>query len=200
MTCSRRRIVLPVSACAVLGAMLTVATAWLAASFFELSNTMAYASHGSITHRGRHFIWHTVRPRHLGARQVFVYSVDEPIEAGSPPPSWVFLDDFFAGIHTCGYGVPAVALRRVIVGGSGELYLDDLRGGLDVRISGDTRTLPTFPYWPGFALNTAFYATLAFLLWSTPGFVKRTRRRRRGQCLICGYDLGGIATCPECGH
>jgi hypothetical protein len=58
---------------------------------------------------------------------------------------------------------------------------------------------PLRPLWFGFALDTAFYGTLAFLLWSAPGFVKRTRRRRRGLCIRCGYDLKGMPKCPECG-
>jgi hypothetical protein len=56
--------------------------------------------------------------------------------------------------------------------------------------------------WPGFALDTAFYGTLVFLLWSAPGVVRRRARLRRGACPACGYDLkGGSAggTCPECG-
>jgi hypothetical protein len=59
--------------------------------------------------------------------------------------------------------------------------------------------VPLRPIWPGFALDTAFYGTLAFLLWSAPRFVKRTRRRRRGLCVVCGYDLRGMQKCPECG-
>ena len=60
--------------------------------------------------------------------------------------------------------------------------------------------LPVVVLWPGFALDTAFYGTLAFALWSAPGFVRRQRRRRGGRCLACGYELKGIAKCPECGE
>jgi hypothetical protein len=60
--------------------------------------------------------------------------------------------------------------------------------------------LPMFPLWPGFALDTAFYGTLAFLLWSAPGFVRKKRRRRRGLCVGCGYELKGMEKCPECGR
>jgi hypothetical protein len=28
---------------------------------------------------------------------------------------------------------------------------------------------------------------------------RRWRRRRRGACLLCGYELGGVSPCPECG-
>ncbi len=29
--------------------------------------------------------------------------------------------------------------------------------------------------------------------------LKRARRRRRGLCVKCKYQVAGLATCPECG-
>jgi hypothetical protein len=63
--------------------------------------------------------------------------------------------------------------------------------------------LPWFPLWPGFALNTLFYAGLAWGLWQVPLAIRRRRRRRMNRCVKCGYDRAGIAAdakCPECGH
>ena len=68
------------------------------------------------------------------------------------------------------------------------------------NVGSDSRRFPCFPLWPGFALDTAFYGTLAFLLWSAPGYVRTTRRRRRGRCVACGYELKGMPVCPECGR
>jgi hypothetical protein len=61
--------------------------------------------------------------------------------------------------------------------------------------------LPVVPILPGFALDTAFYAAIAFALWSAPGVIRRRLRRGRGGCPACGYDLRGStsAVCPECG-
>lgn len=63
--------------------------------------------------------------------------------------------------------------------------------------------LPLRPRPLGFAVNTIFYALIAFGLWSglvgAIGSVRRSRRRRRGRCIACGYELGGVSTCPECG-
>jgi hypothetical protein len=53
------------------------------------------------------------------------------------------------------------------------------------------------PTWMPFLLFAA-YPTLAFIR----GPLRRHRRRRRGLCLKCGYDLTGLPEprCPECGE
>jgi len=61
--------------------------------------------------------------------------------------------------------------------------------------------LPLRPIWPGFAIDTLFYAAI----WSGVFFgfasAKRAIRRKRGRCPRCGYDLRGnlSAGCSECG-
>jgi hypothetical protein len=66
--------------------------------------------------------------------------------------------------------------------------------------------LPLNPLWPGFAIDTALYATSWWALLFTPLPLYRTARRRlrvsRGTCGACGYDLKGSPgrACPECGH
>jgi hypothetical protein len=68
--------------------------------------------------------------------------------------------------------------------------------------------LPVEPIWPGFAINTVFYAAVLWVLIAGPGAVRRLVRRRRGRCTRCGYDLrgqvaasgfNGKIVCPECG-
>lgn len=61
--------------------------------------------------------------------------------------------------------------------------------------------LPLRPIWPGFLVNSALAGILLWALWTLPGVLRRTIRRRRGLCLRCGYDLRGRADapCPECG-
>ena len=61
--------------------------------------------------------------------------------------------------------------------------------------------LPYYILPLGFSLNTLFYGLLlwcSILTWSA---VRWLRRRRRGLCIHCGYDLRGTAheRCPECG-
>jgi hypothetical protein len=68
------------------------------------------------------------------------------------------------------------------------------------------RHLPIMPLFPGFAIDTAFYAAAWWMLLFTPLPLYRTARRRlrvsRGMCPSCGYDLKGSpgGACPECGH
>ncbi|MBL0871550.1 MAG: hypothetical protein IBJ18_13340 [Phycisphaerales bacterium] len=70
------------------------------------------------------------------------------------------------------------------------------------RLRTQEDTLAISPVWPGFALNTLFYATLfatpaPLLHWHT-----RRNRRRAGHCEKCNYNLAGLASgaaCPECG-
>jgi hypothetical protein len=52
------------------------------------------------------------------------------------------------------------------------------------------------PFW-ALGLLFAFYPSLALIT----GPIRRRRRRRRGLCLRCGYNLTGLPEprCPECG-
>ena len=63
------------------------------------------------------------------------------------------------------------------------------------------RALPLRPIWPGFAVNTIFYATLLWLFIFAAYALRRRARRKRGLCVACGYDLRGNLPqgCPECG-
>jgi hypothetical protein len=62
------------------------------------------------------------------------------------------------------------------------------------------------PIWPGFAINTIFYAAMLWLLWFAPGKIKRFIRVHRGRCPACGFIIApGTAAasggpCSECGH
>lgn len=61
------------------------------------------------------------------------------------------------------------------------------------------REMPTRVYWPGLVSNTIFFGVLFLVMFILPGRAKVARRRRFGLCLACGYDLAGLAMCPECG-
>jgi hypothetical protein len=73
-------------------------------------------------------------------------------------------------------------------------------GMLIVRNSSNTRVgLPFLPLWPGFAINTAFYAAICWLLFAAPFALRRRLRLRLGRCAACAYPVGSSPFCTECG-
>lgn len=56
--------------------------------------------------------------------------------------------------------------------------------------------------WVIIGSATALGVLLAPQVLSIPGAIVAQRRRKRGQCLSCGYNLTGNASgvCPECGR
>lgn len=65
------------------------------------------------------------------------------------------------------------------------------------------RALPLYPLWPGFAINSLVFGCALGLVFAFGSALRRKRRRRRGLCEHCGYDLRGRRDahdrCPECG-
>jgi hypothetical protein len=61
------------------------------------------------------------------------------------------------------------------------------------------RRIPLRPDMPGFAVNTVTYALVLFAAARLVTWARGALRRRRGQCARCGYDIAGLAMCPECG-
>jgi hypothetical protein len=59
--------------------------------------------------------------------------------------------------------------------------------------------LPLRPIWPGFAINTVFYAAILWLLFAAPFALRRWRRIKRGLCPKCAYPVGTSEVCTECG-
>ncbi len=61
--------------------------------------------------------------------------------------------------------------------------------------------LPLQPAWTGFALNTGFYGAFWTLPFIGLPLFKQHRRRRKGHCPHCNYDLKRDLEhgCPECG-
>jgi hypothetical protein len=53
--------------------------------------------------------------------------------------------------------------------------------------------------WPGFAVNTIFYASILWVPIRGPVALRRFLRRRHGLCPACAYPLGESPVCTECG-
>ena len=64
-----------------------------------------------------------------------------------------------------------------------------------------TRDFPLHPLWPGFAINTMFYAAILWLPFAALGRIRRRRRIKRGLCPACAYPIRGGSSdvCTECG-
>lgn len=64
------------------------------------------------------------------------------------------------------------------------------------------RTLPYRPIVFGLFVNTIVWTIPFTALLIAPGVVRLLRRRLKGACIACGYNLSGLpkdSACPECG-
>jgi hypothetical protein len=66
------------------------------------------------------------------------------------------------------------------------------------------RMLPMAPVWPGAFVDTLLCAGACAGVAAAWRLLRQRRRRARGRCMRCGYDLRGRrgdapAACPECG-
>ncbi len=79
---------------------------------------------------------------------------------------------------------PSASLQRLLPAGLGD------------------RPLPLRPIVIGFAGDTAFYSFAWWFVLIGAKKSKRWRRRAKGQCEDCAYDLRGASSdrCPECGN
>ena len=227
---TRRRIILRVIVLLLLGAVINVAVAWGCATTVSLVGEPDNVAIGTL-HSERWSVWSVIVFSKVGSE--LCYSTLDNTghlnsDAGDPGalvPEW-FPEHQAWTTQSAAHGLvgeargwPCRALRA--------LWEVDLRDGANTQqvVSGIDlislpwrtpvgttlpRILPLRPIWPGFAINTIFYAALLWGLWLVfcvgPGFVRRRIRRGRGQCLHCGYDLrgqppeaGASGKCPECG-
>lgn len=59
--------------------------------------------------------------------------------------------------------------------------------------------LPLRPLWPGFVVNSLFFAVVPWLAWWLWVMPTRLQRRWRGRCGRCAYPIGTSPVCTECG-
>ena len=111
------------------------------------------------------------------------------------------------------------AMSWGVVGGPVWYRVYDQAGQVSFRLTGMTTVsggwplhsvygiagLRPKPIWPGFVIDTLFYAAIWFGLFHGVFFgvasAKQAIRRARGRCPMCGYDLRGALEkgCSECG-
>ena len=110
------------------------------------------------------------------------------------PPSWHrvgFLDTVDIGFELqVGWPLRSFWCANIRRGAKGVLEVH----GIPAPFA-KSRVIPTRPIWPGFAVNTLFYAAL---LWF-PFVLRRFIRVKRGLCPACAYPMGESVVCSECG-
>ncbi len=215
-----RRRLLVAAICLIAGAVMSVAVAWGCAFLLEVW-TSGDKETASVSKDGQ--TWQVMTFSGPGALSVFSIrsGMRFPGAKGSGEkdpsaliPSWTpFLNPappFASGVQGYEYrraegrGWPMLGLWYETSRGGGSTVTG---GGIPVgewppgslRPTPILKVLPLRPVWPGFAVNTVFYAVVLWLLIPGPFVLRRLIRMKRSQCLKCGYPLGESDVCSECG-
>lgn len=78
---------------------------------------------------------------------------------------------------------------------------EDIRFGIALgTVRAKPVVLPLGPLWPGFLVDTLFYAVGLWFLIRGPFALRRFLRIRGGLCPRCAYPMGASDACSECGR
>jgi hypothetical protein len=183
------------------GAIVNVAVAWGAAGFLS-SNSREIPSaqwidaveartqvRAALGHMGTSFGAQFYTSNGLPAAPTGLLVKVEAIRAGWPRLA-LQGDAVFSVPH---WGVPTTGTR---IASHGAIAIG---GTVADLFPNRPNLLPIDPVWPGFAINTVFYAGLLWVLFAAPFALRRWRRVRRGLCPACAYPVGASDVCTECG-
>lgn len=195
-----RRVFLGVTIHLVIGAAVSILVAWLCAFLPSPSFTGVWLAPGNSLvadgdlppqpERGPPTV-----PKPMWMRSIWLDSASVT-ESGERQE-----DDMHVVEQRQGFPFRCVREWSVSRGDSAAAYADQGRWTI-IGTWPDGLHVPVSIMWPGFALNTLFYAAIAWGLWQVPLAIRRRGRRRRNRCVSCGYDRAGLgigAACPECG-
>jgi hypothetical protein len=204
------------------GAIVNVAVAWGSAALKNDCEQFPQCSSGVVSND----YWRVSRFRVASAE--FIACAISPMDAFDYPtlslgcvPTWTRFSEIHDVSRTLiraadARGWPLLSMWTELRGDTSQnAQFLEVRGGaqigqwstIQIETFGLPRVVPYRVIWPGFAINTAFYASVLWMLLALPGAVRRFVRRRRGRCTRCGYDLRGqtvvelpeVLRCPECG-
>ena len=97
------------------------------------------------------------------------------------------------------WGWPMLAMRHQMQSQDWKLRNPVIRGGYIFQPLPLT-VLPLTLIWPGFLVDSVFYAAALWAAIRGPIEVRRIVRRRRKLCPWCGYPIGASPVCTECGE
>jgi hypothetical protein len=222
----RRQLLLKLGVFLLLGVVVNVAVAWGCAYWVDVAKSTADPSLSeSDSPRWNFFLYAGFGSIRIGARAHDEYFVSLGGDRYFVPrrhliPSWSRIrlrpnqDQMSEGKFFIedARGWPFLAMYSTLFEKFGDrvihygllLLADSPRG---TYVTTMVRGLPTTPIWPGFAINTIFYAAMLWLLWVAPGKIRRFIRVHRGVCPECGYIIapgtaaasGPGGPCSECG-
>ena len=213
----------------ILGAIVNVAVAWVLAIIHPTGWVLAYvaAPIGSVSASPRS--WLSAERRQDGAYDLVTFDDDLsegslPVIAQSADsvggqfairmtisehldtPAWCFVKRATKGIdgrqqfdmvEEAARGWPFLSVRCETRSSLRPPAAPCITEGVALALNG--RPVPALPIWPGFAINTVFYAFVLWLLFAAPFALRRWRRIKRGLCPKCAYPVGTSDVCTECG-
>jgi hypothetical protein len=116
------------------------------------------------------------------------------------------------GEYRFGWPLPALAftydctdrssLHPSIAGFSGGIRVP----GVTASVSNPSGTLVSYALLPTtvfalpFLIDSLLYGACVFVVVMVPVAARRAMRKRRGGCPSCGYTVGDLPICPECGR
>lgn len=195
-----------------LGAMLNLAVAWGFAWLNAQRPSIApFGSVHSFVDPEPQFGWTVAQEHALGTTRVRRSESSHLIPAVSiffaPAPAWSMANDPPPPYHISrsnqgryyveyAYGFPFRSMRSDVVMAANVRIFIVSSGVLIGPEQSAMMVLPLGVIVPGSLGNTAFYGAIVFLLLC----IRPLKRRLRGGCTRCGYDLrGSDSACPECG-
>jgi hypothetical protein len=199
-----RRLLLKVGLCLLLGAIVNVGVAWSCALFSPIRGSMGIARQ-LFNHHVEHWTTDTT-----GLRMEAQDSSD--VSAGTPGTPTGGTVRYRAGLPMRSMTGERDVMNANAGAGAGSTLICPAWAKTPlpakakdhfVAPASMQRLLPVRPIPLGFAVNTGAYASLcAGVLFGASGLrrLRRQRRRARGRCTRCGYQLAGLSTCPECGR
>ncbi len=107
--------------------------------------------------------------------------------------------DFYIDHNEFAYGLP---FRSLVATAITDEWMPGVHDTTPDTIWLSSGYLPLRPIWPGLVANSVVWGAVAWLLYFAFCAHLKQRRRKRGLCPNCRYDLKGAISevCPECGQ